>query len=66
MYAVKGNTYPIRIYLTMTGCIWNGQYWQTEDANLKTRLQRMGLSPESLRRIKLEKILKKVLDSNSE
>jgi hypothetical protein len=62
-YAVRGNTFLIRVFLKSLGCTWHGycKCWITENKNLKKSLRMLGISDKLINRIKLEKIIENPL-----
>lgn len=67
-FIVKGNTFPIKEFLKLCGCVWydNCKHWITKDANLKKSLRKLKVSDSALKRIHLEKIIENTVDTNSE
>lgn len=67
MYIIRGNTFPLRLYLKSLGCIRHDycKCWTTENKDLKKSLRMLGISEKLLRRIKLEKIIEKDVDKVS-
>lgn len=60
-YAVRGNTFPIRMQLSRLRCKWEAYFkcWITEDAELKKHLRVLEVDPKLIARIHLEKISEK-------
>ena len=60
-YAVRGNTFPIRIQLARLGCKWEPFFkcWTTEDQELKKHLRVLEVPKNLIGRIHLEKISEK-------
>lgn len=62
-YRIHGNTYPIRDYLKLCGCLWSGFIWTTADEKIVDKLRdSWHVSDSILKTIGIEKISEKTID----
>ena len=59
LWAISGDTFPLRHDLFIIGCKWTGRIWICHFENVKEKLEKLGTPQLSIQKIKIEKVLDK-------